>query len=81
MGDRWFPFAASGVPDAPGRPHWPAYDPQHPEHLVFDRPLSDVAPCPPQPGLDLMRERVEWLTDEFGSGPGAQKCQAPTRTK
>jgi hypothetical protein len=31
--------------------------------MVFDRPRSEVQPCPPQPGLDLMRERIAWLSD------------------
>jgi len=63
MGDRWFAFAVSGVPDSPGRPAWPVYDPGDPQHMVFDRPRSEVQPCPPQPGLDLMRERIAWLSD------------------
>ena len=62
MGDRWFAFAATGVPDSPGRPSWPVYDPGDPLQMVFDRPRSHVGPCPPEPGLDVMRERIEWLT-------------------
>ena len=62
MGDRWFAFAATGVPDAPGRDAWPTYDAGDPQHMVFDRPRSAVQPCPAQPGLDLMRERIDWLT-------------------
>jgi para-nitrobenzyl esterase len=65
MGDRWFAFAATGVPDSPGRPAWPVYDPGDPHHMVFDRPRSSVQPCPPQPGLDVMRERIEWLTESL----------------
>jgi para-nitrobenzyl esterase len=65
MGDRWFAFAATGVPDAPGREPWPTYDPGDPRHLVFDRPRSEVQPCPAQPGLDLMRERIDWLTESL----------------
>jgi para-nitrobenzyl esterase len=65
MGDRWFAFAATGVPDAPGREPWPVYDPGDPHHMVFDRPRSSVQTCPAQPGLDLMRERIEWLTAEL----------------
>jgi para-nitrobenzyl esterase len=65
MGDRWFAFAATGVPDAPGREPWTAYDPGDPRHMVFDRPRSSVQTCPAQPGLDLMRERIEWLTTEL----------------
>ncbi|MFK8024827.1 MAG: carboxylesterase/lipase family protein [Ilumatobacter sp.] len=65
MGDRWFAFAATGVPDSPGRASWPAYDPsdpqQDPQQMVFDRPRSSVEPCPAEPGLDVMRERVEHL--------------------
>jgi para-nitrobenzyl esterase len=67
MGDRWFAFAATGEPDAPGRVPWPAYDPGDPHHMVFDRPRSSVEPCPAQPGLDLMRERIDWLTDQLGT--------------
>ncbi len=65
MGDRWFGFAATGVPDAPGHPAWPVYDPGDPRQMVFDRPRSSVETCPPEPGLDLMRERVEWLTEQL----------------
>jgi hypothetical protein len=36
-----------------------------PQHLVFDRPRSSVATCPAQPGLEVMRERIEWLTAEL----------------
>ena len=64
MGDRWFAFAATGSPDYPGREHWPQYDPSAPEQMVFDRPDSGVEPCPAEPGLDLMRERIERLTAE-----------------
>ena len=65
MGDRWFAFAATGVPDSPGREPWPTYDPGDPRHMVFDRPTSTVQTCPAQPGLDVMRERIEWLTDRL----------------
>lgn len=61
MGDRWFAFAASHVPDFPGRDTWPAYDAENPEHLVLNRPTSAVEPCPAQEGLDLMRARIERL--------------------
>ena len=75
MGDRWFAFAATGVPDSPGREHWPVYDAGDPHHMVFDRPRSTVQPCPPQPGLDVMRERIAWLTETLqgpvGLGAGA----------
>ena len=67
MGDRWFAFAATGVPDSPGREPWPRYDPADPQHMVFDRPTSSVQPCPPQPGLDVMRERINWLTEQLRS--------------
>ena len=69
MGDRWFAFAATGVPDSPGREPWPTYDPGDPRHMVFDRPRSQVQPCPSQPGLDLMRERIDWLTDTLRPAP------------
>jgi para-nitrobenzyl esterase len=65
MGDRWFAFAATGVPNHPGREDWPTYDPNEPQHMVFDRPRSTVQACPAQPGLDLMRERAEWLTKQL----------------
>lgn len=58
MGDRWYAFAATGSPNGPGRDHWPAYDVADPHHMVFDRPISATEPCPPQTGLDLMRQRV-----------------------
>ncbi len=62
LGDHWFAFAAGGSPNFPGREHWPPYDPEAPEQMVFDRPASGVQPCPAEPGLDLMRERIERLT-------------------
>jgi para-nitrobenzyl esterase len=61
MGDRWFAFAATGVPDSPGRSMWPRYRAGAPEQMVFDRPTSHVAACPREDGLDLMRERIDWL--------------------
>jgi para-nitrobenzyl esterase len=67
MGDRWFAFAATGVPDSPGRVAWPAYDPGDPHHIVFDRPRSSVQMCAPEPGLDVMRERIEWLTESLSA--------------
>ncbi|MGB7878096.1 MAG: carboxylesterase family protein [Ilumatobacteraceae bacterium] len=76
MGDRWFAFAATGVPDAPGREPWPTYDPGDPHHLVLDRPRSAVQPCPAQPGLDLMRERIDWLTDSLRT-PTAEFAKHP----
>ena len=68
MGDRWFAFAATGDPSYPGREAWPAYDPGDPRHMVFDRPTSRAETIIPQPGLDVMRERIEWLTDTLGRG-------------
>lgn len=65
MADRWFAFAATGCPDAPGRVPWPRYDPGDPHHMVLDRPRSHVEVCPPQPGLDVMRERIDWLTEQL----------------
>ena len=62
MGDRWFAFAATGAPNSPGRPDWPRYNQYEPEHMVFNRPTSGPEPCPPQAGLDLMRQRVERLS-------------------
>jgi para-nitrobenzyl esterase len=62
MGDRWFAFAATGVPDAPGREPWPQFDAGDPQQMVFDRPRSTVSTVTSQPGLEVMRERIEWLT-------------------
>lgn len=62
MGDRWFAFAATGAPDAPGRDPWPEFDPGAPEQMVFDRPRSAVRTVTPQPGIEVMRERIAWLT-------------------
>ena len=76
MGDRWFAFAATGVPDSPGREHWPVYDAGDPKHMVFDRPRSSVQSCPPQPGLDVMRERIAWLTETL-QGPVGLGAAAP----
>ena len=67
MGDRWFAFAATGIPDSPGREHWPEYDPGDPHHMVFGRPQSGVANVPPSPGIDLMRERIAWLTETLAA--------------
>ena len=64
MGDRWFAFAATGVPDSPGRSTWPSYLADDAHQMVFDRPASNVASCPRQDGLDLMRERIEWLNEQ-----------------
>jgi para-nitrobenzyl esterase len=61
MGDRWFAFAATAVPDAVGRDQWPAFDPGDPKQMVFDRPRSSVEVVPPRPGIDVMRERIDWL--------------------
>jgi len=69
MGDRWFAFAATGVPDSPGRVTWPAYDPADPHRMIFDRPTSRVDDCPAEPGLDVMRDRIEWLTEELATPP------------
>jgi para-nitrobenzyl esterase len=62
MGDRWFAFAATGVPDAPGREPWPRFDAGDPQQMVFDRPRSTVSTVTSQPGLEVMRERIEWLS-------------------
>lgn len=59
MGDRWFAFAATHVPDSPGRPAWPGFDPAEPKHMVFDRPVSGPELNPAQPGLTLLRERID----------------------
>jgi para-nitrobenzyl esterase len=71
MGDRWFAFAATGVPDSPGRRPWPQYDPGDPRHMVFGRPRSGVEAVPPSPGIDVMRERIEWLTVNLEPGARA----------
>lgn len=77
MGDRWFAFSATGVPDSPGRQPWPRYDPGDPHHLVLDRPRSTVQPCPPEPGLDVMRERIEWLTGQLRPGRATAEEASP----
>ncbi len=76
MGDHWYAFAATGSPDFPGREPWPQYEPDEPRHMVFDRPTSRVEPCPAQPGLDLMRARIERLTEQTTSVASTR----PTRT-
>ena len=63
MGDRWFAFAATHRPDSPGRPEWPPYDPADPHHMVFDRPSSAPALNPAEPGLDLLRQRIQYLNE------------------
>ncbi len=63
MGDRWFAFAATGVPNSPGRAPWPEYDPADPRHMVFDRPVSGPDLDAAQPGLALLRERIAFMTD------------------
>ncbi len=63
MGDRWFAFAATGVPDSPGREAWPAYTEEAARHMVFDRPQSHVADVPPSRGLEVLRARTERLSD------------------
>ena len=73
MGDYWFAFAASGRPETPGRPAWPAYDLSNPQQMVFDRPNSDVQDCPDQDGLDIMGRRAQRLTDQLT----AEHQQAP----
>lgn len=75
MGDRWFAFAATGVPDSPGREAWPLYDAGNPRQMVFGRPQSGVANVPPSPGIDVMRERIEWLTETLGS-PTAEPAES-----
>lgn len=67
MGDRWAAFATDGNPNTAGHPDWPAYDPDAPAHMIFNRPDSGVEPCPPQDALDLMRARIERLTDIISS--------------
>lgn len=67
MGDRWAAFAHNGHPNLEGHPEWPTYDPDAPAHMIFNRPDSGVEPCPPQDALDLMRTRIERLTDIVSS--------------
>jgi len=76
MGDRWFAFAATGVPDSPGREAWPAYDVGDPQHMVFDRPRSAVGPVPPNPGMQVMRERIDWLTGQLAPAPVVESSAA-----
>ena len=40
--------------------------------MIFDRPTSDVGPCPSEDGLDLIRERIAWL-DERSVSPAAAR--------
>lgn len=61
MGDRWFAFAATHRPDSPGRPIWPPYDPADPRQMVFDRPRSEPQLSPAEPGLDVLRARIDYL--------------------
>jgi para-nitrobenzyl esterase len=35
-------FARTGNPDVPGQPHWPPFNPQTRETMLFDRPLKVV---------------------------------------
>ena len=63
MGDRWVTFARTGEPNPVGREEWPRYDPSDPHQMVFDRPTSGVQDCPPETGLDLMRDRIAYLSD------------------
>ena len=63
MGDRWAAFAHNGHPNLDRHPNWPSYNPDAPAHMVFNRPDSGVEPCPSQDALDLMRTRIERLTD------------------
>jgi para-nitrobenzyl esterase len=67
MGDRWVAFADKGNPNLEDHPDWPSYDPDAPAHMIFNRPDSGVEPCPPQDALDLMRARIERLTDIMSS--------------
>lgn len=67
MGDHWFAFAATGSPNSPGRPTWPQFDPDDRHHMVFDRPASEPQPCEREAGLDVMRERIAYLS---GLGAG-----------
>lgn len=69
MGDRWFAFAATGKPDSPGRPEWPKFDNASPQHLVFDRPNGTVETIPPQPELELLADRIEWLSSVAVAAP------------
>ena len=78
MGDRWFAFAATGVPDSPGREQWPAYDPGAPQQMVFGRPESGVANVPQSPGIDLMRERIGWLTESLSASLDELSAEAPS---
>lgn len=69
MGDRWFAFAAAHVPDSPGRPAWPLYNPAGPKHMVFDRPVSGPELNPAEPGLTLLRDRIDFLNEKVGTAP------------
>jgi len=43
MVDYWASFVATGVPQAPGAPDWPALDPDHPQHLVLQTEKPTVS--------------------------------------
>ncbi len=69
MGDRWFAFAATGIPDHPGRPPWPRFENAQPKQMVLNRPLGVVGPVPPQPEFDLLRARIDYLTTLADAAP------------
>lgn len=68
MGDRWFAFAATHVPESPGRAPWPRFDPAEAKHMVFDRPVSGPQLNAAEPGLTLLRERIEFLNAKTTDG-------------
>ncbi len=84
MGDRWFAFAASGMPDSPGRALWPEFVPDHAHQadtgrtnglqMVFDRPFGVVAPVPEQPEFRLLRARIGYLS---ALAAATEKTQTP----
>ena len=49
----WTNFAKTGNPDAPGLPHWPAYDAAHDAIMEFTNDGPRAGPDPWRPRMDL----------------------------
>lgn len=77
MGDRWFSFASDGVPTPPGRDLWPTYDAANPQQMVFDLRAGGVRSCPDEPGLALLRDRLDRLDDLSTTAVRTQKASNP----
>jgi para-nitrobenzyl esterase len=64
MHARWVAFARTGVPDAPGAPHWPAYSRKTDPWMVFGPGASSVRTGVLKPQLDWHERRTTpliWL--------------------